>query len=82
MRIIHQLVLLNGHLSPNSDDEAGISLSVDKKRLVLLLIKAVIAVLTIAMKFEPASAKHFVVEVETNDTFCDAIMLEYEVINN
>uniref|UniRef100_A0A158R8R4 Lysosomal trafficking regulator lyst n=1 Tax=Taenia asiatica TaxID=60517 RepID=A0A158R8R4_TAEAS len=63
VRIIHQLVLLNGCLSPS--DESETVLRLDKKRQLTLLIKGVIAVLTIAMKFEPASAKHFVVEFES-----------------
>ncbi|EUB60449.1 WD repeat and FYVE domain-containing protein 3 [Echinococcus granulosus] len=62
VRIIHQLVLLNGCLLP--DDELETALGVDRKRQLTLLIKGVIAVLTIAMKFEPASAKHFVVELQ------------------
>ncbi|KAL5107634.1 WD repeat and FYVE domain-containing protein 3 [Taenia crassiceps] len=62
VRIIHQLVLLNGCLSPS--DESETVLGADKKCQLTLLIKGVIAVLTIAMKFEPASAKHFVVELQ------------------
>ncbi|VDM30874.1 unnamed protein product [Hydatigera taeniaeformis] len=62
VRIIHQLVLLNGCLLPS--DEAEAILGMDKKCQLTLLIKGVIAVLTIAMKFEPASAKHFVVELQ------------------
>lgn len=64
MRIIHQLVMLNGSLSPESDEEIANGIrEIEKKRQIILLIKGIIAVLTIAMKFEPASAKHFVSEV-------------------
>nr|CDS28413.2 hypothetical transcript [Hymenolepis microstoma] len=65
MRIIHQLVMLNGSLSPESDEGTSIGIrDVEKKRQIILLIKGVIAVLTVAMKFEPASAKHFVSELQ------------------
>lgn len=62
--IIHQLVPLNGCLSPRCDGEVITEApDVKNKRQTLLLIKSVFAVLTIAMKFEPASAKHSAVEV-------------------
>ncbi|VDL57425.1 unnamed protein product [Hymenolepis diminuta] len=65
MRIIHQLVMLNGSLSPESDEEIADGIrEVEKKRQIILLIKGIIAVLTIAMKFEPASAKQFVSELQ------------------
>ncbi|VDO03945.1 unnamed protein product [Rodentolepis nana] len=65
MRIIHQLVMLNGSLSPESDEAMSIGIrDVEKKRQIISLIKGVIAVLTVAMKFEPASAKHFVSELQ------------------
>ncbi|VDD74216.1 unnamed protein product [Mesocestoides corti] len=67
IRMINQLVLLNGCLSPD-DKAAGDAQQkpvVDpaKKQRLLLLIKGIFAVITVAMKFEPASAKHFASEV-------------------
>uniref|UniRef100_A0A5K3ENN4 Protein CIP2A n=1 Tax=Mesocestoides corti TaxID=53468 RepID=A0A5K3ENN4_MESCO len=68
IRMINQLVLLNGCLSPD-DKAAGDAQQkpvVDpaKKQRLLLLIKGIFAVITVAMKFEPASAKHFASELQ------------------
>lgn len=57
--------MLNGCLTPEGGEEGSVdkTLDVEKKRQTIMIIKGVIAVLTVAMKFEPASAKHFVSEV-------------------
>ncbi|VDN39924.1 unnamed protein product [Dibothriocephalus latus] len=74
VRVIQEVVRLTGHFAPQNltaaDNSTPITdpispqlLTSESKRQLLLLVKAVIAVLTLAMTFEPASAKHFAVEV-------------------
>uniref|UniRef100_A0A183TI03 Sec7_N domain-containing protein n=1 Tax=Schistocephalus solidus TaxID=70667 RepID=A0A183TI03_SCHSO len=77
VHVIQEAVRLTGHFAPQKfaavDNSAAVTdstsisphlLTSESKRQLLLLVKAVIAVLTLAMTFEPASAKHFVVEMQ------------------